>query len=393
MPSVRLKRGKGEYVRRQLPNGEIENVCLCTYNSDFSTRGCINQVHGSLLQEVMENNGKYAEGKIPEHRRTVGVDHRCEYCYARRHNWGQVTSSEVNEITREDFERYKPEVIRLGKNTEAAHPFYIAQLLKFLDLCREYKTSLVIPTKSLPFSQGSFNRFPYGLDDFLPQFMPDDDSLIEALKATNSVVNYSIANDSLESGPVSQGFTNRWRIKQGDYYFMEGVNVTYTLTCDVTSSIEDNARRGFAVLDVLRAKNARIPIRLLPLRPSSRKLTLKATGMSRHELTTQSMFDEGTLRYKVRRNGELVPNMMHPDFQELVDSGVGVCGQIGDYENCDKCHRGRPLPMQIQFPAEQLIEVAYSPHFYKDRKELREKRKMRGKKQEKPEHKQLGLIK
>ena len=58
MVSLKLTEGKGEFVRRKLPSGEIQDVCKCKWNADFA-KACIAQVHGAYLNEVIRNNGKY----------------------------------------------------------------------------------------------------------------------------------------------------------------------------------------------------------------------------------------------------------------------------------------------------------------------------------------------
>jgi len=396
MSAVRLKKGKGEYVQRQLHDGKVEQICDCLWNVDFSIRGCLAQVHGSVLREVMEHNGQYAEGQIRKHRQTVGVDHRCEYCYARRHNWGKCTPLFVEKMTLKDFEKYKPRVVRLGKNTEALHPFYLNTFLQFLDLCKEFGTSIIAPTKAFPYGKEAVKGFPYGLDKFLPQYIPEASEFISRLIKTGSVINYSIGNDKFESGAVSQGFTNSWRIEQALAYRGTGVNSNLTIICDVTGSFDQNTERGFAVVQALEAvKKKSIPfshiIRLLPLRLTSREFALKATGYGWDELLEGTMFDDIPRRYIPKRNGELAPLFFHPDFQELVDEGVGVCGQVGNYENCDKCHRIGGT--RIRFPVDELVEVEYSSHFYEDRAKLREKRRrVRQGERKQPTHKQVRFI-
>ena len=407
MASVAIKTGgKAEYVRT-----EAGAICQCKHNVDFSIgNNCIMQVHGSVLREVMENNGQYAPGMIHIHRRKVGVDHRCLDCYARRHNWGPVTPKEVNNVTRATFEERKPAVVRLGKDSEALHPYYLPALMSFANLCIEYGTRIIAPTKALPFGKNSFRRFPHKLGDFLKSYTPTSDELVHVLQATHAAINYSIGNDKAESGAASQGFTNSWRIQQALLYREAGVNASLTLNYDVTSSFKDNASRGFAVLQALEAcdKN-NIPfkdfIRILPRRLNSRRNAVALTGATWQELQQPWMFHGvAPPRYQTRArtkangartgNNELVPMLFHPDTQELVKHGVGVCGQVGETEHCDHC-RIFNKRTRLVVPLSELVSVAYSDGFYADRKRLREKRKKTrtGKKPgTKPTHKQTTFI-
>jgi DNA repair photolyase len=320
MSQLQLSKGKAEFIKRQKPDGTIEDICICEDNADFSF-ACIGQVHGSLLDEVIRNNGCYDKDKICQHRQTVGIDQRCEYCYAKRKNWGKVIPKEIGKKTRQQFEEEKPKIIRLGKNTECGHFFYHKQLIQFLELCKEYGTSIIFPTKMLSFEK----------------------EIANLLQSTNSVVNYSICNDSFEIGAVSQGFSNEWRIEQAKRYQNEGVNTTSTLTCDITNSLEENLKYGFAIKEILSAKEQGLTLRLLPLRLNSKKICLKATGKKWEDIVMPKIWKdtldfEFEWLYEKKRNNEAIPLFFHHDFKELTLSGIGICGKVGKMEYCDKCN-------------------------------------------------------
>jgi hypothetical protein len=337
MAELRLVKGKADFVRRQNPDGTIENVCICEDNADFSL-ACIGQVPGSLLQEVVMNNGCYDEDKIDEHREKIGIDKRCDYCYARRKNWGKVTPKIIGEKTRQQFEEEKPKIIRLGKNTECGHYFLREQLIQFLELCKEHGTGLIFPTKMLEF----------------------DEQIAGLLKDTNSVVNYSICNDSFELGPVSQGFSNAWRVEQAEKYKNEGVNITTTLTCDVTTSLEGNLKYGFAINEILKAKEKGLIIRLLPLRLYSKRVCLKATGEKWEDIVMpkdwKNTFDfEFIWRYVKKEGNGAVPLFFHEDFIKFISEGIGICGRVGEIEYCDKCNLEKEV--RINFPVSEIPKV------------------------------------
>ena len=336
MVQLQLVKGKAEFVKRKKPNGELEDICLCDWNADFAF-ACIGQVHGTLLNEVIKNNGCYDKEKISEHRKEIGIDKRCDYCYAKRKNWGKVTPKIIGEKTKEQFEIEKPKIIRIGKNTECGHYFYRLQLLEFLELCKEYGTQIIFPNKMLDFNE----------------------KVAVLLRETNSVLNYSLCNDKLEKGAVSQGFTNSWRAEQAERYANEGVNTTVTLTCDVTNSFEGNLERGFAIEEALNSQRRFITLRLLPLRLNSKKVCLEATGKTWGDIVMptnyENVLDFGIdWRYSKKGNNEAIPLFFHKDFQGLVNES-GICGRVGDTEYCDECNLREDV--RIEFPASELIQV------------------------------------
>jgi hypothetical protein len=339
MTELKLVKGKADFVRRQKKDKTIEDVCICKDNADFAF-ACIGQVDGSLLQEVIRNNGCYDKDKIFQHKQTVGIDKRCEYCYARRKNWGKVIPKIIGEKTRQQFEEEKPKIVRIGKNTECGHYFYNKQLIQFLELCREYKTSIIFPTKMLEFNK----------------------EIANLLKDTNSVVNYSICNDSFEKGACSQGFTNAWRIEQAKRYADAGVNITATLTCDVTNSLEGNLKYGFAINEILKAREQGLTLRLLPLRLYSKKLCFTATGrkwediiMPRDWKDVESLNFQFEWRYIKKEGNGAVPLFFHKDFRKFISGGIGICGRVGEIEYCDKCNLEKEV--RIDFHTSEIPKV------------------------------------
>ena len=151
MAEVRLKEGKGAYLRRGTPEG-IEQICECVENADFSLGGCPTLVHPDLIGEVLENAGEYSDG-MAERRGGLGDDHRCFYCYARRHNKKGLRPKVVGSQTRRDFEEKKPRVVRAGKWTDPGHVYYLETLRDFAELCGQYGTGFIFTTKLLPFGR------------------------------------------------------------------------------------------------------------------------------------------------------------------------------------------------------------------------------------------------
>jgi len=370
--SLKLMEGKGEYVKRKLASGEIQEICRCKWNADFA-KACIGQVHGAYLEEVVRNNGRYDKGSIPQKRREHGIDHRCDYCYSYT-NWGPVTSRVVDGVTDLEFETKEPEIVRIGKNVECGHPFYHSILNDFLALCQKYGTRIIFPTKMLPF----------------------EDELADELRKTGGVVHYSICADRFESGAASQGFTNEWRVEQARKYHEAGVNVDLTIVCDLTQSLAENQTAGFYVMEALKkAKEYGLVARLLPLRIHSEELARKVTGHSMKELRNKhpslSGFETkkgGT--WRKRGNNEIAPAVINPDFQGLYDSGMGICGEIGEDEYCDDCNLCPACTRRIVFPLSEKPSVDYSRKVMaKERRNWRDREKI--KQQKENDKKQLKL--
>lgn len=375
MVEVRLRRGKADYVTRRLSSGDLEIVCLCKHNADLSIRGCISQVPGEYTQDVVNNNGLYSSdlrkilrdknnGKLP--------DLKCGYCYARRHNYGRVTPAEIGKKTIKDFEILKPEFVRLGKNNEAGHIFYRPTLIRFLELCREFETRVIFPTKMLEF----------------------DERVAKLLEETDSTLLYSLGWDKLEPGACSQGFTNEWRIQQAEEYALEGVNTSLTMVCDITSSIGENVDRGNAIGLALDWGRGNFKKRILPIRPNSRKVAQATLGIHwddakyvapipddghanlfPEEYIQSLKQDADKVRYFLKKGGDLIPRFFHPDFSWFQNE-LAVCGRVGDLEYCDKCNASI---VRNVFPASTLVRVKYPDEKRVSRKKYRaKKRKQRG---------------
>ncbi len=266
MASVRLTPGKGAFHIRKLLDGSLENACLCVHNADFSVSGCMAQVPGPLVEMVMGGNGSYPEEERESLKQKNGgrlPDMRCIYCYAKRHNTGKATPLDVDEGTIAEFEEKRPEIVRLGKNTEVGHLLYRKTLVDFLSLCEKFKTQIIMPTKMLEF----------------------DLRLVDLFREVGGVVLYSIGYDELEQGAGSQGFYNAWRVRQAEAYHQAGVNTALTVVCDVTSSIDANAKKGSAIKLALNSLPS-LPKRILPMRLISKKLARKVTGFYWGDLLT-----------------------------------------------------------------------------------------------------------
>ena len=367
--------GKGAQVRGKI-NGDLLNICKCWYNVDFSD-GCISQVPVELLREVVNNNGKYLDGNFDIYdRKGILKNQKCGYCYGTSVNGGNVFPKIVNENTVKSFERYKPKEVRVGKFCESGHPYYYKTLIDFLGLCKEFGTKIIFTNKTLPFGiegaketlEYSENKNPIIFDIAKKVNMFNGEDLAEEIKMADMSLLYSLGNDRLEKGLVSQGFTNEWRIKQALAYHNQGVNVSLTIMCDVTQSIEDNEKKGYVIKSALSSRNKGINVRLLPLRPNTKRVAELTTGQSLKDITFsfQPVLSccEESFNYPVVGGFEQRPffkhrtkrlaRFFHPDFQKLVGEGIGVCGTIGEKEYCDSCNLNY---QRIVVPFRDIIPV------------------------------------
>lgn len=180
--------------------------------------------------------------------------------------------------------------------------------------------------------------------------MPSGSTLIRKLIESKGVVHFSIYDNHLEPGWNSQGFTNEFRIKQAERFYGENLNTTLTIICDPTQSIEGNAKQGSSLKSAIELhEKIGIPLRLQSLQINSKKFALDITGE-----TWENLLEEG--RFRKKTPSQLHPSFLHPDFKELIKNGMGVCGEIGDFQYCDKCNL---QPERIKFPLDEKVKVRY----------------------------------
>ena len=339
--------GKANSVRIRLPNGEVEDVCLCRYNIDLA-RACIAQVPVELLSEVVENDGFYNEGYLGKYKAMGLTNKKCIYCYGRSIN-GNSRSRIVTDKTFESFEKYRPKIVRLSKLTESGHPFYYENLIMLLNVCEEYQSEVIFPTKMMPFGlEGAIETTNFSRDNIntveeisKKVDMMTGEKMAGLLKRVGGVLSYSIGYDrfEIEPGVNSQGFTNDWRLVQAERYFNKGVNTTLTVVCDPTQSIDENVGRGSGIekaIDLWRS--AGIPLRLIPLRTYGRKVAGLMNSQSWDEMNSvcpgnRLLFsDNGSVEQRIyKKDGKhFNPYKMHDDFSYLIRNGVKVCGNIGE---------------------------------------------------------------
>ncbi len=370
MAEIYLTRGKGDFVQR-IVDGEVQEVCNNLWNADASA-GCISQVPPALVEEVMANKGKYTEATKAYWKKNFGKipDERCWYCYARGKNKANVAPKTVGKKTRKEFEEKRPDYVRLSKNTEFGHKVYRKSLIDFLDLCSEFGARPILPTKMLEFD------------------LDVRDRIIES----DGVISYSLGYNFMEPGVIGHGFTNKERIKQAEIYRKHGANVTLTLVGDITDSIRNNARRGSAVLDFLDSDV--MAKRIIPIRLNDAKIALKVTGIEWNDLKNPEdgighiggwekypveMHQRIISRPYIQResnnggkgNNTLIARFVHEDFQ-VFEEERRICGQVGEFEYCDKCNLTTPEEF-VKFPVIEISKVIYNKNTKRKNKKAKDK--------------------
>ena len=116
---------------------------------------------------------------------------------------------------------------------------------------------------------------------------------------------------------LKKEFLRLKEILQEKKYHSQKVNTSLTIVCDVTQSIDENDKRGFALKRGLEERDKTgINIRILPIRINSDELALKVTGKNMRILRdhghhgTKPLFEtdspsNGLAPYKRRGNNEL----------------------------------------------------------------------------------------
>lgn len=376
--------GKADAIRREDPEtGTIYAVCLCQYNVELSDTGCVFQVDADQLEETVLHQGSYSPENTKRYQESGDwPQNKCNMCYASWYNSGNVLERVVDEVTRGDFEKFSPGVVRLGKKTETGHPWYWNVLGDFLDITKEFNASTIFITRALPFGiEGAVETSEHSKDnnEVVARLsernweVGDSKEMVDRLIGAKTSLLYSMAWNIYghEKGAFSQGFTDDWKLSQARKYADAGVNTALTVVCDVTSSIEENHQRGNAIKMSL---DSGLPVRILPLRPN-REIIAETCGGGWSDLVGrvghQSLFDQNIFPYHPKGKGRFaVASTMHPDFQSLLENGTGFCGETripGEEakENCDHCgirgnrgDDGKPV-FRTSFPVGQLVPLQY----------------------------------
>ncbi len=279
--------------------GQQHTGCICTDNIDLQSGRCA-VTHGANGEFVKEN--------------------ACSYCYAKyifKDNYqikpSITTDDLLKDIKRREKQKLKDDDssktvkhIRLGKMVDIwdnKNPDQSKEtLMSVLHACNELMLPVMAMTKLLPF---------------------DEDIALLLLLNKDSVLHYSLGDDTLERGAVLQGFTNEKRIEEAIKYKNAGCNIYLRLVADVVQPMTAEHQR---------IEQIGIPLLVTPLRYSTKEL---------FALNTKLEWDEAAKHgYKYDR-GSQRPQTIHTSWGDKYKHAY--CGVVGDELGCNACglYQGR----------------------------------------------------
>jgi hypothetical protein len=254
----------------------------------------------------------------------------CDYCYAgRRHKSFPKTihdldKTELRNLISGDFspgfsvnkKLGRPiSILRFGKRTEVGDKLFRGDLINTLEIMVDYNTKGVIPTKFLDF----------------------DINLINLLKKTKTVILYGIGFPEFEKGAVMQGKTNEYRIEQMSEYRNSGVNAVPYLHIFGGDS---PTKRDLDYISYFKKRN--IPIQLLPIRFSSKKVFNEMTGkiweksIKTNQLTLSD--HEETRGYEIYERN--LTSLIHKDWLNIIKDNnrlIRLCHHNSKDTYCGGC--------------------------------------------------------
>ena len=272
----------------------------------------------------------------------------CNYCYALRHHttpsWKTLRKIE-KELLKENMKEYKYaeldgkdiKFIRVGARVESAADMHLSELHKLLEVSIDTGAKLIITTR--------YNNYH-----------PETADLI---KQAESSILFSIGPESLEPGAIAAGHTTEKKLETALKYKEAGVNSLINIISDIPGDRKNLTREEALVFEF--SEKYGLEVQTLGLRMNSRVLAKKITGKSWEEhkqdpKQTDLFKENGSKGYHQGKNNQLVPNDIHPDFQDALDKGtLGLCAKTDDAEYCFGCgHR----PKQLVVPKKE-IKVEY----------------------------------
>ena len=328
---------KIRYVNKDplLEDGKPDFVEPCIYDANKdSAGGCIT---GFLPGLTPSFDGTY----FVDYWSDAGAE--CGYCYDLRNHKAfpktifnldpeqlreELRTSSFLSVRNPNYTPKKVRFLRLGKGVEEGSIFTRPQLHTTLDVCIEEDVQCIIPNKMLEF----------------------DPEIAKKLKRSKSVYLSSIGPEDkgVERGTVEYGCTNEWKMEQTLRYKEAGVNAAFFLLT-VEPGIYDERQRSLIEF----AKKHRINVQLLPMDFPSKDLAQRITGVpwdvlkksyGRHvpkiigEDSELIKIMQGT--YYSRGNGDIAPETLSEETQELVGKNtghVGLCYHNSGMAACRGC--------------------------------------------------------
>lgn len=315
-----IRRGKGQH--------KDHLICGIKVATEFG-RGCLSN---------LGNDGTY------------NPDGRCRYCYGKAKNspffLKYVYDSNIETIAnafenRSDFVRKGERVLwRLGITTDPFIPSAIRKrwgLPNFLEKCL---------LTAMHLNKNGWDISPIVLSKY-PEFDP---YMAELLIKSNARLFGSVGLDCFEEGAAAWGFDTKNRLRNIIKYKKAGVDAGISLVTDMRKPIKGRWENDPLESIIRKCSEKEINLMIIGLRAKNPEVVYAFTGESKSELKRavggqMNLEGETMIGYRIRSRynaGEVVHEVIHPDFKELVRNSkskgkVGLCSSPGGEEACCGC--------------------------------------------------------
>jgi hypothetical protein len=180
---------------------------------------------------------------------------------------------------------------------------------------------------------------------------------------------YSIGKDEFEPGAVDHGCTNEFRFEQAVKYHQEhriktALYVLIEATNFENHFFKDNLQKALALHEEIG-----IPVQLLPIRPTGKKLLAKYVGIPYRELLLeghQDIFGGISIgSYAKTKTNEYYPKKIDQRFLDLIKMpGITMCHHTKQTTWCGGCLQAEP----IEKPTEEANPPRLKRHKKKPKK-------------------------
>lgn len=261
--------------------GQHYSLCILDFNIDIESGVCA---------VTLDKDGK------------ADRDKACAYCYSSYLYKKDPNAYKPKVIKESEFKKisakYPAHLLRIGKNFECGHKRTREQLYQILEYCVKYNMHPIVTSKILEY----------------------DKRISDLLKASRGVCHISLGRDVDETGAVSQGATNRWRLAQAIKYKRSGCRTQCRIVADVTMPMTDFHRKAVNLM------GGSSGILQTPLHYTSRShFESMRQDVTWDEAKTQKLFSY--------EHGDLRPMLRHPDWNITKER----CGVVGGKEGCNNC--------------------------------------------------------
>lgn len=282
--------------------GQHYDLCILTHNIDIEAGVC---------SVALKNDG------------SADRDRACEYCYSKYLFKKSPDAYQIKEVKDSEISKsvtkYGMKILRIGKNFECGHKKTRQQLYKLLEYCIKHKVQPIVTSKVLEY----------------------DKNVSQLVKQAAGVVHISLGDDTLESGAISQGATNRWRLAQALRYQQSGCTTQVRIVADITLPMSKLHKKAYDL-----GGGSKF-ILLTPLHYTS-KAVFEAT---RSDITWEQAKSSGLFSYT---HGDLRPNKIHDDWAKTKER----CGTVAGKEFCNNCGLGK-INFSKKAYKEELIKLGW----------------------------------